>query len=282
MLILVILMGNSELNKKSLIKQHLEYYKNFLITKDEAKYYEMHKMDEQKEWFEIYELQKDMNSYGEFLKSVSLPLRRKLLLNLSGTNYSYGKIEKEYGVSKQRLMAYAAYENRQKSLELYIRSQLAILTRVPLEWLENDRVYNLWSIDHFRFISPKRWQWDEFLNFINTQYTHTIRGLILVDHVPANENELVISMPVNGQLAHQKSEKIKYCIQKEHYLRVEVNENKVMIEIFSEVSGYTLQRFREKLPPTKYKMGFAQTVIPNHTNVVFYSGYIGSPYPYIQ
>lgn len=239
---------------KSWIKQHRNYLNSFLQNRDEVKYIQNHENDKQDYWFEIIELQNNMFEYSNLLSSVSISLRRRLLLNIAATGLSRAKLVHLCGISNPRVLAYIRNESRLSNYSVELVSSLAIICRVPLLWLENEKIDNRWTTEHFHYVSLHKWSWDELIVYLNEKVLkHTVRGVIVEDK--------------DGL----------------HYLRIEKNKTNVIVELFNRsYTGSCLLTYSSVFKDNGFNTGNAHTVISSQVNLIFYKGYETVPFPYLQ
>lgn len=218
--------------------KHLEYLKAFREKGNEESYYLSHESDGQEYWYEIPELLKEMQSFSDLLQKVSLPFRRRILLNIAATDMSRRVLERNYGITRPRVQNFI--NNKYEKYEIELISSLAILCRVPISWLISEEISEQWEVEHFRYQRAVSNGADVLSELLNSSLEHTVKGIYLRD---------------KGI---------------ELFIRIEKVNRECSLEVFNDhLNGIQMKYIDEILHPVTYKMKYFQTVVRSQVNPVF-------------
>jgi hypothetical protein len=218
------------------------------INKDitESEYYKKHISRDKKIRFlgcpEVKFLKKEsMNIYGKFLRNLSLGNRRRFAVESSG--YTIAQLRRVYGWGNSRTEKF--YKNIQGNYDKEFVAMLAIISRVPFLWFDEEDPLIQWGTYHFHFLRDAVMNVEEFKNLL----LHTKLPKSFVRGVVVNIN-------TDTTL----------------YLRVEFQNKGVIIDLANRNAGanhlYHLQRILTEFQMNVFE---ADTVIPNQKNFIFVS-----------
>ncbi|WP_273853114.1 hypothetical protein [Guptibacillus spartinae] len=212
-------------------------------------------------WPELIKLREDMDLYRKYLLKFSLLKRRLVLMNEEIIGFSQQALYEKYGISfnpiarfigKKRSGPRAKAKPKIRNIETNVDFNkefiafIALLSRVPIDWLEEEIPSEKWCENYFRYLPGSRMKENEFLEILascSSQKSHDVRGIIL-------ETE--------------DSEDI--------FIRLESMNGGFIIELFNKDSPYKdILYLLDLVKEFDIKTGSMQTVIPTQVNFTIIS-----------
>lgn len=97
---------------------------------------------------------KSMDLFSKFLKILTLPTRRRVLLDKQSTGYTQHELTTMYKYNEHSGMGSARIgkfiRNEQKTFDPRFIADMAILCRVPKSWLTQERTDDEWETEYFK------------------------------------------------------------------------------------------------------------------------------------
>lgn len=254
-----------KLNKYSLISFGLKEFLKGEIS--EEKYIDTRKdvIDRIKfPWPELFFLKTDMELYREYLLKFSLRGRRTILLEEEAIGIHKSNFYKFYGISSNTIRKYVGkiqtkekekrpplirdmkvkHPNEQKEVIAFF----ALISRVPISWLMDEKPELEWSIDYFNYLP----------------HTKVIGISEFLEEIMLEKEAIRIKHDVYGCIIN---EGVKFPL----YLRVESIYDGFIIEVLNPNFGLNdIFVLRNILKNFDYvEEGYMETVIESHKNYAF-------------
>lgn len=223
-------------------KEHLKYalkFYNNKITNDE--YFEYHEDSSADYWYEINQLKK-MGVFSLHLFKCDLRNRKRLLFDREHTGLIYEEYKEILSVGIPKISNFINSKNiKSKSVDFYFASQMAVISRIPWNWVLLEDIQDVWDTYHFKYLERKTFQ--EFIRLIDEKQhaLHFVKGFRLV------ENELELK------------------------IRLELFEGKPIIEIFDIIVDAEKLYKLSKLLKSEYQFGKISTLVTDRSNYAFIS-----------
>lgn len=245
-------------SSKQTIKDFLEYKRD---PKDRFTY----------DWPELFFLRMDLNELAVFLLKIEdINARRLVIMREELTGFSKNSLFNDFRINNNQLTNFTNFENRKhkditESTPLdesfggrriipvpnypgEFLAFIALISRLPLQWLLLSFPEKVWSVEHFGFFNDAsqfygKSEWEEYLRAL-CHDSHDVRAVILID----------------------KQTNLKL------YLRVEILMGTVIIELCNiTASSKEYELFMKLFHGVSYIYGYMPTVIPsqiNHTVII--------------
>ncbi|MFD1735376.1 hypothetical protein ACFSCX_02250 [Bacillus salitolerans] len=218
-------------------------------------------------WDELYILYNKIEVYRKLLLKLSLKSRRRLLLNKEVMGFAIREFFIRYNVSSDMISRFIGIKKEKRSTRIMEEKQkisnpqlvrtliqketfpkelvcfLAILTRVPVDWLEEEKPGGRWTTHHFNFEGVFKVKEDQFIDFINSHNVeeHDVKGVI-------------IEFPDEITL----------------FLRFEWIKGAFIIDLFNEKATLIeFTKLKNLLQGFYMEIGYTKTVIPSQYNFIF-------------
>jgi hypothetical protein len=223
------------------------------------------------DWPELFFLRMDLNELALFLLKIEdINARRLVIMREELTGFSKNSLFTDFRINNNQLTNFTDIENRHyngitESTPLHesfggrriipipnypgeFLAFIALISRLPLQWLLSSFPEEVWSIEHFGFLDDVslfygKSEWVKFLKGL-CHDSHDVRAVILID-------------------------KLTNC---KLYLRVEILMGTVIIELCNiTVSSKEYKLFLKLFHGESYIYGYMPTVIPsqiNHTVII--------------
>lgn len=155
------------------------------------------------QWPELIFLKMDMGFYSDYLLRFSLYSRRLILMEDEIIGFSQQQLYSLYGISHDTIRRYLGKHKekvrkkhkpkirditRHSKVSKEVVAFLAILSRVPFSWLEEEFPELSWTVQHFSYLYDSKkslvWLKSELEGFSLAESTHDVRGIIINQDVP--------------------------------------------------------------------------------------------------
>lgn len=222
-------------------------------------------------WVELEILKNHMDLFRKFLLKLSLNGRLRILLSGQIIGINQENLTAKYGIAKNKFQYFkgeykpkgskAKFQIRLISNKQFITSELyatiAIFTRVPLSWIQEEVPKQIWTADHFKDLPNANFTIDQLMDYIDV----TEKRALVEDRGHRNPREKWF-YDIRGVILH---------VNDSHniFLRVAIYEfGGFIVELYNEQHGIydlmVLQRALARFGPTQ--TGYLETVISNRIN----------------
>ncbi|WP_117161187.1 hypothetical protein [Paraliobacillus sp. X-1268] len=219
-------------------------------------------------------LKKHPHIYREFLLSLSVEGRFRILLAKDLLGIVQTKLRGKYGVDNNTLAYLKGNDTRAEVLPEYtirpirtkwsrlldVKSSLAIISRIPVEWLLHEKplMDDKWNLNHFYAVDNVYLTPVSFTNYLQK----------FNEYVVKNKDSFTSTRP-NFTFAYDIRPIVLIHDSKHIYLLASILEQGgFVIEIFGINQLMNLDIMREILKPFgKLKVGYCKTVVQNHYNI---------------
>ncbi|WP_113970947.1 hypothetical protein [Rossellomorea aquimaris] len=212
------------------------------------------------QWPELIFLKMDMGYYADYLLKFSLYSRRMILMEDEIIGFSQQQLYSFYGISHDTIRRYLGKTKekvrkkhkpkirditRHSNVAKEVVSFLAILSRVPFSWVEEESPEQLWTIQHFSYLDDSKkslaWLKNELEDLPLAKSIHDVRGII-----------------INQGVANSL------------YLRIEWVKGGLIIEVFNpNCTIGEIVPLIKLLQKYNYAFGYMDTVITTQKNFTF-------------
>ncbi|RUT40371.1 hypothetical protein EJP82_25135 [Paenibacillus anaericanus] len=217
------------------------------------------------EWPELLFLRSQVEELSLFLLALDVKTRRIVIMREEMIGFSQNSLRTLYGFNNDKMRYFTRVDsigkneqkmNNQKgyvsrnelvrkifpdiNIPIEFFAFIALLARVPLQWLTRDKPDLSWSVEHFGLLETDEISGKDLIPFINSLKpdVHDIRAVVI------NEHEL---------------ERL--------YLRVEILFGTVIVELSNTYATTTAcRRFRALFYGKEILHGYKRTVIPSQIN----------------
>jgi len=211
------------------------------------------------EWPELFFLRYNIEKLYRFLLALPTGARRLVIMREEIIGFSRHRLYSSFGINNDKMKLFTEIEtdnvinsyetwvgNRRKvipdaSYPVQFLAFVSLLSRIPMQWLMNDKPDLTWNTSHFGLLDDvhiSSADFIPFLNRLNPSY-HDVRGVVLIDK------------PTEIPL----------------YLRVENLNGTVTVELCNTYAhAYECQRFKELFNGVYFAYGDRPTVIPSQIN----------------
>ncbi|MFT4416029.1 hypothetical protein ACLM5H_19390 [Fredinandcohnia humi] len=240
-------------------RRTIEFINNQLNEEEYIKFHEDSNGRNTLPWPELYLLRGNMNLFRNFLLKFKLKNRRLVLTNEEIIGFSQQALYDNYGISFKPLSRFIGKSKSvvRRKFDPKIRNIvtsdtdvfhkefvafMALLARVPIDWLEEEIPENKWRVHHLNYLQNSRVNSNELLEIINStsKEIHDVRGIIL-----ALENEK----------------------NNETFIRLELINGSFILEILNQDNPLrSIVYLLDKLKNFNIEIGYTKTVIPSQYN----------------